>query len=135
MAPNKSVLAFRKLTVDMQREIFNDAVAELDTQADALVQTMRGVVVHGPTSNLANSIRKEPGKKETVVVVRAGGATTTVQGSGGKPPFDYARSVEFSTVNTPAAPFFFPSYRLMKKSIRSAMRRKITKNIKKYSAE
>ena len=134
MAPNKSVLAFRKLTVDMQREIFNDAVAELDSQADNLVQTMRGVVVHGPTSNLANSIRKEPGKKETVVVVRAGGATTTVQHSG-RPPYDYARAVEFGAQGNPAQPFFFASYRLMKKSIRSAMRRKITKNIKKYSAE
>ena len=133
MAPNKSVLAFRKLTVDMQRDIFNDAVAELDTQADALVQTMRGVVVHGPTSNLANSIRKEPGKKETVVVVRAGGATTTV-GSGGK-SYDYARSVEFGTVKTPAKPFFFPTYRLMKKKMRGAMSRKITKRIKQYPAE
>ena len=133
MAPNKSVLAFRKLTVDMQRDIFNDAVAELDSQADNLVQTMRGVVVQGPTSNLANSIRKEQGKKETVVVVRAGGRTTTV-GSGGR-SYDYARSVEFGTVKTPSQPFFFPTYRLMKKKIRSAMRRKITKTIKKYSAE
>jgi HK97 gp10 family phage protein len=133
MAPNKSVLAFRKLTVDMQREIFNDAVAELDSQADNLVQTMRGVVVHGPTSNLANSIRKEPGRKETVVVVRAGGATTTVQ-HGGR-PYDYARAVEFGTEKTPAQPFFFPTYRLMKKKMRSAMSRKITKRIKQYSAE
>ena len=133
MAPNKSVLAFRKLTVDMQRDVFNDAITELNVQADALVQTMRSVVVHGPTSNLANSIRKEKGKKETVVVVRAGGATTTV-GSGGK-SYDYSRSVEFGTHNVSATPFFFPSYRLMRKSMRSAMRRKITKRIKQYSAE
>ena len=134
MAPNKSVLAFKKLTVDMQREIFNDAVAELHSQADALLGVMRSAVPHGPTSNLANSLRQEKGKKETVVVIRAGGASTTVQ-HGTKPPYDYARAVEFGAQGNPAQPFFFPSYRLMKKSIRAAMRRKITKNIKKYSAE
>jgi len=133
MAPNKSVLAFRKMTVDMQREIFNDAVAELDSQADALLGVMRSAVPHGATSNLANSLRKEPGKKETVVVIRAGGSSTTVQ-HGGK-SYDYARAVEFGALDIPAQPFFFPSYRLMKKSMRSAMRRKITKNIKKFSAE
>lgn len=134
MAPNKSVLAFRKLTVDMQRQIFNDAVAELDAQADGLVQTMRSVVVHGPTSNLANSIRKEAGKKETVRVVRAGGATTTTQIAGGK-SYDYARAVEYGTEKGIQAQPFFPTYRLMRKKMRSAMRRKITKTIKRYSAE
>jgi HK97 gp10 family phage protein len=134
-APNKSVIAFRKLTVDMQREIFNDAVAELNVQADALVNMMRQVVPHGLTSNLANSIHKEPGRKETVVVIKAGGATTTVLGRNGKPDYDYARAVEFGTQKIPAHPFFFPSYRLMRKTMRSAMSRKITKTIKRYSAE
>ena len=133
MAPNKSVIAFRKLTVDMQREIFNDAVAELHSQADALLGVMKGSVPKGPTSNLANSLRQEQGKKETVVVIRAGGSSTTV-GSGGR-SYDYARAVEFGARNIPAQPFFFPSYRLMRKTIRSAMRRKITKRIKQYSAE
>jgi HK97 gp10 family phage protein len=131
---NKSVEAFRKLTIDLQRDIFDDAVAELNSQADGLVATMKSVVVHGPTSNLANSIRKEPGKKETAVVVRAGGSTTTRQGGGGK-HYDYARAVEFGTLHVPAHPFFFPTYRLMRKKMRSAMSRKITKRIKQYSAE
>lgn len=130
---NKSVTAFRQLTVDMQREIFNDAVAELDSQAASLVQMMRSVVVHGPTSNLANSIRKEPGKKQTAVVIKAGGASTTTKVAGGK-PYDYARAVEFGTEHVSAQPFFFPTFRLMRKKMRSAMSRKITKTIKKYSA-
>ena len=133
MAPNKSVIAFRKLTVDMQREIFNDAMAELNAQGDALVELMKGSVPHGVTDNLANSIRKEEGKKETVIVIRAGGATTTVQHGGRS--YDYARAIEFGRENVPAQPFFFPSYRLMKKNMRSAMRRKITKRIKQFSAE
>lgn len=130
---NKSVEAFRKLTVDMQRDIFNDAVAELNVQADGLMTVMRAVVVHGPTSNLANSIRKQPGKKETIVRVMAGGAATTRQ-AGGK-PYDYSRAVEFGTEKVSAQPFFFPSYRLMRKRMQGAMRRKISKRIKQYSAE
>jgi HK97 gp10 family phage protein len=134
MAPNKSVAAFRKLTVDLQRDIFIDAVAELNAQAAALVGVMASAVKHGPTGELARSIRIEPGKKQTVVVVRAGGAATTRQGGSGK-PYDYARAVEFGTEHVAAQPFFFPSYRLMKKKMRSAMKRKITKRIKQYSAE
>jgi HK97 gp10 family phage protein len=133
MAPNKSVLAFRKLTVDMQRKIFNDALTELNAQGDALLGVMKGSVPHGTTDNLANSLRKEKGKKETTIVIRAGGSSTTVGSAGHS--YDYARAVEFGRESVPAQPFFFPSYRLMKKSMRSAMRRKITKRIKQYSAE
>lgn len=117
----------------MQREIFNDAIGELDSQADTLVTMMKAVAKHGPTGHLAGSIRKQPGGKPTVVRVMAGGAATTV-GSGGK-KYDYARAVEFGTTKMPAQPFFFPTFRLMRKRMRSAMRRKISKTIKKYSAE
>jgi HK97 gp10 family phage protein len=132
---NKSVEAFRKLTLDMQRQILTDAVAELNAQADQLVTTMKSVVKHGPTGDLGNSIRKQPGSKVTIVRVMAGGATTTHPGRHGKPAFDYARAVEFGTVHNPAEPFFFPTFRLMRKPMRSAMRRKITARVKQYSAE
>jgi HK97 gp10 family phage protein len=129
---NKSVEEFRRLTIDMQRQIFLDAVSELETQSDSLMQMMRSVVVHGPTSNLANSIRKEQGKKETQVYIKAGGSTTT-NVAGGK-PYDYARAVEYGTEHNSAHPFFWPTYRLMRKKMRAAMARKITKRIKQYSA-
>jgi HK97 gp10 family phage protein len=130
---NKSVEAFRRLTVDLQRAVYNDAVGELDSQANSLVTMMKGVVKHGPTGNLANSIRKEAGKKTTVVVVKAGGTSTLRHGAGGR-SYDYARAVEFGTLHMSAEPFFFPTFRLMRKTMRSAMRRKITKRIKEYSA-
>jgi HK97 gp10 family phage protein len=130
---NKSVEAFRKLTLEMQRQIFNDAIAELNAQADALVAMMQTVVKHGPTGHLAASIRKQPGARPTVVRVMAGGAATTRQGGGGK-PYDYARAVEFGTVHMTAEPFFFPTFRLMRKPMRASMRRKISKTIKQYSA-
>jgi HK97 gp10 family phage protein len=133
MAANKSVLAFRQLTLDMQRQVYTDAITELDAQANGLVSRMKAVVVHGPTSKLANSIRKQRGKVPTVVQVKAGGAATT-EGRTAK-SYDYARAVEFGTEHNAAQPFFFPTFRLMRKSMRSAMRRKITKTIKSYSAE
>lgn len=132
MARNKSVEAFKKLTEDMQMQIFGDAVAELNDQADALVGRMKSVVKHGPTGNLASSIRKESTRRPTIVRVRAGGATTMVTTE--QRPYDYARAVEFGTQKMSAEPFFFPTYRLMKKSMRAAMRRKITADIKQYSA-
>jgi HK97 gp10 family phage protein len=131
---NKSVEAFRKLTLDMQRAVYTDAVVELNASADRLVEAMKSVVKHGPTGNLANSIRKQPGKVPTVVRVMAGGAATTTT-SGARQPYDYARAVEFGTVKMPAEPFFFPTFRLMRKTLRSSMRRKITKTINRYSAE
>ena len=131
---NKSVEAFRKLTIDMQRQIYVDAVAELDSQADTLITMMKAVVKHGPTGNLATSIRKQPGKTPTIVRVMAGGASTMV-GHRSTKAYDYARAVEFGTVHMPAEPFFFPTFRLMRKRMRSSMRRKISKTIKQYSAE
>jgi HK97 gp10 family phage protein len=131
---NKSVEAFRRLTLDMQRQVYNDAIVELDATADRLVGMMKAVVKHGPTGHLAQSIRKQPGAKPTVVRVMAGGDATTRQGGGGR-PYVYARAVEFGTVHMAAEPFFFPTFRLMRKPMRSSMRRKITKRIKQYSAE
>lgn len=130
---NKSVEAFKRLTLDMQRQVYNDAVGELGSQADALVTMMKSVVKHGPTGHLANSIRKGPGARPTVVRVMAGGAETTV-GRGAK-SYDYARAVEFGTQHMTAEPFFFPTFRLMRKRMRSSMRRKISKTIETYSAE
>ncbi len=96
---------------------------------------MKNVVKHGPTGDLAASIHKEePGKVPTIVRVMVGGASTTRQGGGGK-SYDYARAVEFGTVKMAAEPFFFPTFRLMRKTMRTSMRSKISKTIKRYSAE
>ena len=131
---NKSVEAFRKLTLEMQTQVYVDALAELNAQADGLVTMMKSVVKHGPTGDLANSIHKEAGPTATIVKVAAGGAATTVQHGAGK-SYDYARAVEFGTVKMHPEPFFFPTFRLMRKSMRSSMRRRISQRIKQYSAE
>lgn len=37
----------------------------------------------------------------------------------------YARWVEFGTVNTPAQPYFFPSYRAVRKSVKAKVRKAV----------
>lgn len=90
------------------------------------------------TGALRASIRTEPGKRPGSYRVLAGGSATTKDG------FDYALAAEFGTSahdnegiykgsENPGVrrqSFFWPSYRLMKKSIKSRASRAINKAIK-----
>lgn len=130
-----SVQRFKQLTQELQREVRKDAIVELNAAADELVEQMRSAAPQGPTGNLKRSIRKEPGKRDTVVRILAGGPLTTVEArKGSGAPYDYSRAVEFGTQQAPAHPFFFPSYRLRRKTIRAKLKRKITADIKRRSA-
>lgn len=132
---NVSVERFKALTDELKAEVHALAVAELNTQAQGLVDLMDSVAPRGETGNLIHSIRVVPDKsKDTTVRVVAGGALTVRPGVSSK-PYDYARADEFGTVNMPAKPFFFPTYRLRKKKIIASMKRKIVASIKKRSAE
>lgn len=137
---NVSVERFRLLTEDLKKEVHSLAVQELNIQAADLAATIASVtpVYHGPQLTeivpgaLKSTVHVVPGKKDTVVRVVAGGPPTLSSASGA--PFDYSRAVEFGTVKMPAHPFFFPTYRLRKKKIIAAMKRKIAASIKKRSA-
>lgn len=56
--------------------------------------------------------------------IRAGGATTTVDG------YDYALAQEFGTSEMPASPYYWTSYRLLRKRFDSRRRRAVNKAIK-----
>lgn len=130
---NKSVERFRRLTEDLRKEVHDAAVKELNEQAGQLANLIESVAPKFE-GKLAHSVRVVPGKKDTQVRIVAGGQLT-IRPSVSSKPFDYARADEFGTVNMPAQPFFFPTYRLRKKKIISAMKRKITKSIKERSSE
>lgn len=130
---NKSVERFRKLTDELRKEVHVVAVAELNTQAQNLTKLMKSAAPH-KEGDLEHSIRVIPGKKDTTVRVVAGGRLT-IRKSVSTQPYDYARADEFGTVHMTARPFFFPTYRLMRKKIISTMRRRISASIKKRSAE
>ena len=132
--PNQSVLRFKRLTEELQKEVRKEAVSELNAQADNLVRLIELAAPHDE-GNLEHSVRKAPDRnKDTVVRVVAGGRLT-IRPSVSSKPYDYARGDEFGTTKMAAQPFFFPTYRLTKKKMISAMKRKITKSIKNRSAE
>jgi HK97 gp10 family phage protein len=131
-----SVARFKAMTTELQREIRSQAVADLNEAAVELANQMRALAPLGRTGNLRKSIRVQPGKKDTRVRILAGGPLTTIaevrKGSGVK--FDYSRAVEFGTRTSRAKPFFWPSWRLRKKRIRSKLKSRITRSVKKRSA-
>jgi HK97 gp10 family phage protein len=132
MAKNASVERFRALTETLKKEVHDLAVKELLIQATDLAGTIESVApVHEGT--LKTTVKVVPGKKDTVVRIVAGGRLTIRPGVSSK-PYDYARADEFGTINMPAHPFFFPTFRLRKKKIKASMKRKITSSIKKRSA-
>ncbi|MGY3607676.1 MULTISPECIES: HK97-gp10 family putative phage morphogenesis protein [unclassified Bradyrhizobium] len=132
--PNKSVQRFRQLTKELQAEVHKEAVDELNARADNLVRLIESVAPKDE-GNLEHSVRKVPDRKTDTVVRVVAGGRLTIRPSVSSEPYDYARADEFGTANMKAQPFFFPTYRLNKKQIRSAVKRRITKAIKKRSAE
>lgn len=130
---NASVERFRKLTEELKKEVHDLAVSELLKRATELAGLIESVAPVDE-GGLKTTIKVVPGKKDTIVRIVAGGQKTVRPGVSSK-PYDYARADEFGTVNMPARPFFFPTYRLQRKKIRAAMKRKITASIKKRSAE
>jgi HK97 gp10 family phage protein len=131
---NKSVERFRALTQELKDEVHSEAVKELNAQADNMVRVMISAAPHD-TGNLEHSVRKVPDRtKDTTVRVAAGGRLTIRKSVSGK-PYDYARGDEFGTLKMAAKPFFFPTYRLLKKRMISSMKRRINASIKKRSAE
>jgi HK97 gp10 family phage protein len=131
---NASVERFKKLIDNLKQEVHDGAVSELHNQALGLAALIESVAPKGETGNLEHSVNVIPGKIDTQVRVVAGGRLTVRTAISSK-PYDYARADEFGTQKMPAKPFFFPTYRLRKRKIVSAMKRKITASIKKRSAE
>jgi HK97 gp10 family phage protein len=133
MARNTSVERFKKLTEDLRKEVHDMAVAELNAQATALAALIESVAPEHE-GHLKASVRVIPGKTDTVVRIVAGD-NTTLRTSPAGVSYQYPRADEFGTINMPPKPFFYPTYRLRKKKIISAMKRKITASIKKRSSE
>jgi HK97 gp10 family phage protein len=130
---NVSVERFKRLTEQLRQEVRDAAIAELNSQAGELANLISQVAPREEGA-LAHSVRVIPGAKPTQVRVVAGGKAT-IRPSTSSKPYDYARADEFGTQKMPPRPFFFPTYRLRKKKIIAAMKRRIKANIKKRSAE
>lgn len=102
----------------------------LERSADELVGTMKRLAPEDD-GTLRDSIRKEAGANELSVNVTAGGPTTTRPvRDGADASYDYSLGQEFGTADMPANPFFFPAVRLLRKKIRSRVKRAIAKAVR-----
>jgi len=134
MAANQSVEKFKRLTEDLKQEVRDAAIDELNKQAKDLADLIR-FVAPVDEGGLKHSVGVIPSAKGPTQVRVIAGGKLTVRPSVSSKPYDYARADEFGTVNMPAHPFFFPTYRLRKKKIIAEMKKRIRANIKVRSAE
>ena len=131
---NLSVQQFQDLMANLPKAVAAELKDVPNSQGQVLANAMRSAVPRGVDgrNELLESIRVEEGKRPLQVFVKAGGRLTTRQvrkGSG--VDYDYALANEFGTQKMNAQPFFWPTYRLMKKRIRSAISRRARKAIEK----
>lgn len=105
------------------------AKVAIDHGADELIAFQRRLVSVDEGILIA-SIRKEPGRHELSVFIRAGGPTTTkAVRAGVDASYDYAMAIEFGTRKMHARPFFYPAYRASRKRIRGRITRAMKKAI------
>lgn len=110
----------RKTLERLPVAIKQDLQVALTAEANALAGLMRArVPVKDGT--LRASIRVEPRKQSGLIgaLIKAGGPTTTKPvRKGQSATYDYAMAQELGTQEVLAQPFFFPSYRQKKTSIK-----------------
>ena len=83
---------------------------------------------------LRASIKHHAGPHDLSREVRAGGETTTRRvRAGADATYDYALAQEYGSANHPAQPFFWPAYRLIRKRIKSRIRRAVGKAVRDFN--
>lgn len=98
------------------------------------------------TGTLRDSIEVRPGKRPLSMTIKAGGEPTRKRvrkgvkdahfakakvTGGSRGEYDYARAVEFGTSEQQAQPFFWPSYRQRKRTVRRRMNAAAKKGLAK----
>lgn len=111
----------------LPKKIRDEAKKATKKNADELANRIRASVPVD-SGDLRASVRVE--ETEMGHAVLAGGALTTKAARQGHGSYDYSIGTEFGTVDTPAQPFFWTSYRKLKKRMRGRVRRAAAKAIK-----
>ena len=111
----RKLRAIPKATRVEIRGVLEKSASEMVTLAKSLASA------NSLSGALVNSIKQEPGRNDLAVVVRAGGDATTVDG------YDYALANEHGTSSMEQQPFFWDSYRAVKKRAKSRATRAIRK--------
>lgn len=126
MARNLSVEQFKQLLAKIPPVVAAELAKGVDEQAHLLLAVQRAAAARGKTGNLQASGRVEVGRHELQRLVKFGGRLTTKPvRKGFDGDYDYAVGTEHGNERVPAQPFFYPSYRLMKKRLRAGISRKV----------
>lgn len=100
--------------------------------AQGMVASAVRLAPRGETGNLQASIRWGKGSGPTAYIVEAGGPLTTKPvRDGASTHYDYALAIEFGAHKRTAQPFFWPAYRLNRKTFKGRISRGIRKALKK----
>lgn len=137
----KLVRSLKQMPIEARKEIG----PAIDKGADELVRLQRAAAPKDKFK-LVRSIRKEKGGTRigsqlkgdaglSTAVVAGGPLTTKEVRSGSGVSYDYALAGEFGTSDTPAQPYFYGPYRLIKRRIKSRITRATTKSAKKAAGK
>lgn len=122
--------AFQRRLARIPVRVRAEVTKHMTDAAEEVARIMRAVGPDDRTFQLERSIRVEPVPSELRVRIKAGGRATTKQvRKGASVEYDYALSQEFGTQNMPASPFFYPVWRLRRRSVRARINRAIRKAI------
>lgn len=119
----KKLAAIPRATREEVRAVLEKSGDEMVSLAKSLAPVRTGL--------LKSTIKRRPGKNELAVEVVAGGAATTKAARAGNGVFDYAAGTEWGTSDTPSQPFFWPSYRAIKKRAKGRTTRAVRMAVKR----
>jgi len=108
-------------------EVRKAAKAQNRANAEELVETIKRFAPPDESGALRASVKNQDVSTSTRIAqqVRAGGTATTkpVRESAKAPTYDYALAQEYGTAKMPANPFFWPSWRSVRKKLKARMTR------------
>lgn len=131
----------RKLTKTIPKAVVDATVKAMEAGADEVVGMMRRLAPKD-TGALAQSInwtwgdapkgsmilgKSAPARNGLVITIYAGNASTMV---GQREQFQLARLQEFGTQHMQANPYFFPTWRALRKRVRSRVTRQMRKAVR-----
>jgi HK97 gp10 family phage protein len=127
MAKIQGLDALKRKLAALPRETKREIRGVLEKSATEMVVLAKGLAPVDD-GNLQMSIRQQPGRHELAVEVRAGGEMTTREvRAGSGVDYDYSIAVEFGTSDTAEQPFFWPSYRAIKRRAKNRATRAVRK--------
>jgi hypothetical protein len=122
----KGLAALNKKLDRMPRDAKVEIKKALNESADRVVALARGLAPVDE-GDLRASIRKEPGRHELAIDVKAGGPLTQrpVRSGVTQPHYDYSAKIEAES------PFFYGAWRALRKSVKSRLSRAYRDAVKK----